>query len=126
MMTGVVVSLVVWLWAGAAAAAAFAFACAWSLLNIHLLRILARFVALDPRKHKLRIALMLLLKVPVLYAAAYLVIRTGRLPAAGLLAGFGWPLLVITLKAAGRLVLGLDDAGRSGAGTNPGAVRRGD
>ena len=123
--TGLIVSLVVWMYIGPGAAGAFVLGCAWSLLNIHLLRVLVRLVVDDPKSHNLRVAAILFLKVPVLYGAGYLLLQTGRLPVVGLLAGFAWPLSVITLKAAGRLILGLDQTERAGAGSGPGGVSRG-
>jgi len=123
--TGLIVSLIVWMYIGPGAAGAFLLGCAWSLLNIHLLRVLVRLVTSDPKSHKLRIAAVLVLKVPVLYGAGYLLLQTRQLPVMGLLAGFVWPLSVIALKAAGRLVLGLDQTARAGAGPDSGGVHRG-
>lgn len=123
--TGFIVSLIVWMYIGPGAAGAFLLGCAWSLVNLHLLRVLVRLVVSDPKNHKLRIAAVLVLKAPVLYGAGYLLLQTGWLPVAGLLAGFVWPLSVIALKAAGRLVLGLDHTARAGAGSDSGGVHRG-
>jgi len=113
---GIVIALIVWLLIGPGAAGAFALGCVWSLVNLHLLRIIARLVATDPENHKLRIAAVLFFKVPVLYGAAYLAVHVAGLPVVGFLAGFAWPLAVIALKAAGRLVLGLDENERADAG----------
>jgi hypothetical protein len=123
--TGLIVSLAVWIYAGPAGAGAFLLGCAWSLLNIHLLRILVRLAVNDPKSQKLRIGAVLILKVPVLYGVGYLLIETKWLPVVGLLAGFVWPMTVVTLKAVGRLVLGLDETERASAGSNSGGVQRG-
>jgi hypothetical protein len=111
--TAVVVALVAWARFGPAVSAAFLAGCAWSLVNIHVLRVLVRLVVGDPARSKLRIAAVLIIKIPVLYGAGYFFIQCGWLPIAGLLAGFGWPLAVVVLKAAGRLILGLDRSGRT-------------
>jgi hypothetical protein len=122
---GLVVSLAVLAYRGPYPAAGFAAGCAWSLVNLHLIRLLVLLVADDPRKRRLRIAAVLLLKVPVLYGIGYILLSAARLEALWLLAGFGWPLLVVVLKAAGRLLLGLD-AKRSPMGAaGPGAARKG-
>jgi len=105
---GLVVSFVVWIYKGPWPALALITGCAWSLVNLHVLRLLVLQVTNDPGKHKLRIAAVLAVKVPVLYAIGYVLLTTGRLPTVGLLAGFTWPLVVVVLKAAGRLLLGLD------------------
>ena len=122
---GLVVSLVVWFYKGPWPALGFISGCAWSLVNIQVLRLLVLQITNDPEKHKLRIAAVLALKVPVLYVIGYVLLKTGRLPAAGLLAGFAWPLAVIVLKAAGRLLLGLDGKRRAFRSPRSGAVRGG-
>jgi hypothetical protein len=105
---GLVVSLAVWAYRGIWPAAAFAVGCAWSIANVHVIRILVLTVTSDAKRRKLRIAAALFFKVPILYAAGYVLLLTGRFPPAWLLLGFSWPLTVVILKAAGRLVLGLD------------------
>ncbi len=122
---GLVVSLAILTYRGPWPAAAFAAGCAWSLVNIHVIRLLVLVMTGDARRSKLRIAAVLLLKVPVLYGIGYVLLSMARLSAPWLLAGFGWPLLVVVLKAAGRLLLGLD-AGRNPAGSaGHGAGRKG-
>lgn len=115
-VTGAVIGLVLWAHYGGWAAAGFASGLAWSLVNLHLLRLLA--AGLTEGAGKLRMGSLLALKLPVLYVAGYLLLASGRLPVSALLAGFGWPLLVIVLKAAGRLVLGLDRGRRSAGGAD--------
>jgi hypothetical protein len=79
----------------------------------------------DARRSKLRIAAVLLLKVPVLYGIGYALLSMARLGAPWLLAGFGWPLLVVVLKAAGRFLLGLDGKRSPMGSAGPGAARKG-
>jgi hypothetical protein len=66
----------------------------------------------DPKEHQLQIAAVMFFKIPALYGIGFLLLWCGIFPAVGLLAGFGWPLLVAFLKAGGRILLGLDDPKR--------------
>lgn len=108
MATGIVIALVVWARFGPAPAGAFAAGCAWSLANVLLLRVLARLVFGSSDRRGLAIAALLVVKVPVLYGIGYALLLWERFPAGWLLGGFGWPLCVIALKAAGRMLMGLD------------------
>ena len=112
MATGIVIALVLWARFDPAWAVAFVAGCAWSLVNVHLLRVLVGFLVAHTGGRKLKIVAVLVAKLPVLYGAGYLLLDSGRLPIAGLLVGFAWPLSVVVLKAAGRLILGLDRAAR--------------
>jgi hypothetical protein len=111
--TGCLIALAVWLRWGPAHAAAFVAGFAWSLVNIHVIRLLVGLALDHAKSRKLRIAAVLALKVPVLYGAGYLLLAAVELPIAGVLGGFTWPLIVIVLKALGRIVLGLDRGDRS-------------
>jgi len=93
-------------------ASAFVLGCTWSLVNIYVIGVLVRLVLFDPKEHQLQIAALMIFKVPLLYGIGFLLLWCGWFPAVGLLAGFGWPLLVAFLKAGGRLLLGLDDPKR--------------
>ncbi len=108
-LSALIVSLITWAYGGLSPAVAFLLGCAWSLVNIHVITVLVRLVFSDPEKRKRRIALVMIVKIPALYAAAYLLLEISAIPVVGLLAGFTWPLLVVGLKAAGRLLLGLED-----------------
>jgi len=90
-------------------AGAFATGCVWSLVNLHVMRLLIGAVVEDPGRHKKRVAVIALIKVPVLYALGFVALRIGVLPVVALLAGFLWPLFVVTLKAMGRMLLRLDN-----------------
>lgn len=122
---GIVFVLVLWARFGAAPAAAFAAGAAWSLVNIHVLRVLTGLLLVRPETSKLRIAAVLAVKAPVLYGAGYLLLASGRLPVEGLLAGFAWPLCVVVLKALGRLLLGLDRTGPALGARDPGRTGKG-
>ena len=122
---GFVIAFAVWIYEGPAAATAFAAGCAWSLVNLHVIRLLIQYALGDRKGRKLRIAAVFVLKIPVLYAAGYLALRTVWLPVVWLLAGSAWPLAVIVLKAAGRAVLGLDRTDRSRIAAPSGDAEKG-
>jgi hypothetical protein len=113
MAAGAVIAIIAWARFGPAPAAAFVAGCAWSLANLYLLRALVGSVFHEPERRKLKIAALLVVKVPVLYGLGYVLLLWGRLPVGALLAGFAWPLCVIVLKAAGRLIMGLDRPDRA-------------
>ena len=108
-LSALIVSLITWAYGGLSPAVAFLLGCAWSLVNIHVITVLVRLVFSDPEKRKRRVALVMIIKIPALYAAAYLLLEISAIPVVGLLSGFTWPLLVVGLKAAGRFLLGLED-----------------
>ena len=111
-VSGLIVALIVLVYLGWPFAGAFALGCAWSLINIHVIRVLVRLVLFDPKEHQFQIAAVMIFKIPLLYGIGFLLLWCGWFPAVGLLAGFGWPLLIAFLKAGGRLLLGLDDPKR--------------
>jgi len=108
-VSGLIVSLIVLVYLGWPFAGAFALGCAWSLVNLYAIRVLVRLALFDPQEHQLQIAAVMFFKIPALYGIGFLLLWCGLFPATGLLAGFGWPLLIVLLKAGGRLLLGLDD-----------------
>ncbi len=112
LLSGLLVSVVLMVYLGLPFAAAFSLGCAWSLINLHVIGVLVRLVLSDPKEHQFQIVAVMLIKIPALYGVGFVLLWCGVFPAVGLLAGFGWPLLVAFLKAAGRLLLGMDDPGR--------------
>lgn len=90
----------------------------WSLVNIHLIAGLVRGFAGEDRSIG-RTLLLGIAKFPLLYYAGYVLLSSGLFSAMSLVAGFVWPFMVTTLKALGRVILGLDDAGRSILDDNP-------
>jgi len=95
----------------------------WACLNWLLISALVRILLVRDRKlsgrSKVRVALLMLVKFPLLYGAGYLLLRQG-LPVLGLLSGFWIILGVVIAKAAGRLIMGMDPVPQSGP-----ACRRG-
>ena len=111
-LSGLIVSLIVLVYLGLPFAGAFTLGCVWSLVNLYVIGVLVRVVAFDPKKHQIQLTALMFVKIPALYGIGFLLLWCGIFPATGLLAGFGWPLLVVFLKAGGRLLLGLDDPKR--------------
>jgi hypothetical protein len=95
-------------YAGFPAGLATVVGCGWSLVNLLLIGYFVK--TLMDRSSKVRMVLIALVKVPVLYGFGFLLLKVNYLPAEFLLVGFMWPLVVITLKAMGRLILKLDAA----------------
>ena len=93
---------------GTSMAMAFVVGCLWALVNIHVIGVLVGLLAQPGPTPRMRVALVTLIKVPVLYFAGYLVLAYTTLPVPALLAGFLWPLSTMVLKALGRLVLRMD------------------
>ena len=111
-VSGALVTLIMLVYTSPATAGAFGLGCAWTLVNLQILTLLVPLILKNGERHKTRIAVVTLVKVPVLYAAGYLLLISGVLPVMALLSGFIWPLFVVFLKAGGRLVLGLDNPER--------------
>jgi hypothetical protein len=109
-ITGFVFFIFITLYLGPTTGLAWLLGCTWMLLNILATTLLVRLLCADGKRQKLRLAGALLIKLPALYAAGLLLLRNGGLPISGLLAGFLWPLSVITLKALGRFALRMDSA----------------
>jgi hypothetical protein len=108
MWLGLVLAAPLAFYFGTAAGAAWVLGAAWSLVNLRLIAsIVRRVLTLEPRPWP-RLVLALLLKFPLLYGAGFALLRSGRLSAAWLAAGFAWPFVVVVLKAAGRAALDLD------------------
>jgi hypothetical protein len=106
-ITGALFFAAITTYLGFPAGAAWIAGCAWSLVNFYFIGLFVE--ALCAKDQRLRMVLIALVKVPVLYALGFLMIKAGYFPLPLLLAGFMWPLIVITLKALGRLILGLDN-----------------
>jgi hypothetical protein len=86
-------------WGGGFAASAL-----WSTANLWALERLIRLAVRPAGRQLGAILVALLVKIPLLYAVGIFLALRGGFPARSLLAGFSLPLLVIVLKAAGRLV----------------------
>jgi hypothetical protein len=105
-ITGLVIFAVITTYFDFPAGAAWSLGCAWSLVNLLFIGLFVK--TLTAQNSRMRMVLIALVKVPVLYLIGFLLINTAYFPLPLLLAGFMWPLLVITLKGLGRLLLRLD------------------
>jgi len=88
--------------------------CLWSLVNLYVIALVMR-VTMSRERNRVRLLLVLAVKLPVLYGIGFFLLAIGRFPVIALLAGFTWPLLVITLKLLGRAVLRMDRRSNGGA-----------
>jgi hypothetical protein len=87
----------------------------WSAANLLLLReLIVRWLTPGDRPWA-PLLLLILAKFPLLYFVGYWILRQSHYPVTAPLLGFGLPLAVMVLKAAGRLWLGIHgpDAGRA-------------
>ena len=106
---GLVLLPVLSIYLGAGFGAGWIAGAAWSLLNICAITGLIKNIFVPAGKSYARIAVVFLVKFPVLYAAGFMALSSGYFPAAALLAGFSWPFFVMLMKALGRVYLKLDD-----------------
>jgi hypothetical protein len=109
---------------GIAAGASLLLGCAWSLANLFFIALLVRTMCANPENKRFRLALILMVKMPVLYACGFFLLKSGWLTVSGLLAGFMWPLFIITLKAMGRMILRLDGGNQPFVGAGPNTARK--
>ncbi len=102
---------------------------AWACANLYVLSLLVSTLIRPGKRSHVLAALLLCVKLPVLYLLGYLALRTEALPVLGLLAGFWIPKGVIVLKVLGiRLSrrLGRDaHAVRGSRGGGAGGIRGG-
>ena len=108
-LTALVLSPVIAFYVNVGSAGGFVIGCAWSLVNLHVIGLLIGSIVEGSERNKTRVTLIALIQAPVLYAAGFVALSVGVFPVISLLAGFLWPLFIITLKAMGRMVLRLDD-----------------
>jgi len=83
--------------------------CAWSLVNFYFIGVIVRIVLSRARYSRLRAAVVLLIKVPVLYGIGFVLLASGWFPVVALLAGFVWPLIVSMLKILARTIMRMDE-----------------
>lgn len=108
-MLGIFLALVITTYSGTSTGGAWIVGFVWSLINIHLIGELVRNVFTKEKKNRSKITLCFAAKFPLLYSLGFLALNSAIFPALGLLAGFVWPFFVMTMKALGRTLLGLDE-----------------
>lgn len=77
---------------------------AWACANLYLLKLLVSTWIRPGKRSGRNAAILLAVKIPVLYGLGYLALRSGALPVLGLLAGFWIPKGVIVLKYLGMML----------------------
>ena len=112
LVVGFVLSCAIAVYWDVAAGTGWFLGLSWSLVNLYLIGLIVEAMLSKGPVRRLRIVVILLLKVPVLYAIGFLLLSSGWFPVVSLVAGFVWPLTVILLKVLGRLVLGMDEPPR--------------
>ena len=84
----------------------------WSVINLYFIGVIVRILMAKRPGGKLRAALIVVVKIPLLYTIGFLLLASGRFNVVALLAGFTWPFIVVTLKILGRAILKMDRPGR--------------
>jgi hypothetical protein len=108
---GLIVAPVLAIYFGPGFGGAWLAGIAWSLVNLHVLSELMKLIVTKQARSSTKIGIIMAAKFPLLYAAGFLLLKSGFFPVIGLLAGFLWPLFVTTMKALGRAFLRLDEQG---------------
>jgi hypothetical protein len=84
--------------------------CIWGCLNLYFLtQLITEIFSPGKEVKKGKVIMIAVVKFPLLYAAGYLLLKTGYFPPLGLLCGFTLIFLVIFLKALGRWILSMNN-----------------
>jgi hypothetical protein len=84
----------------------------WGIINLYFLMLLIRVTVRPEGPDKQAAALLMLVKLPLLYLSGYFLITIPRFELTYLVIGFSIIFAVIILKIAGRVLLGIDDKER--------------
>ncbi len=95
-------------------ALAFFSAGVWSIINLLFLSALIGVAVRPDGVDKTAVAVLALVKFPILYASLYCLFRVDVFRAAPLVLGMSMVLIVMTLKAVARVLFQLDAAPREG------------
>jgi hypothetical protein len=106
---GAVTGVLVAFYFGLMPALAWAAGIVWSLANLAAIRSLMQNIITTETRDVASILVAMALKLPVLYAAAVVLLLVLKVPALWWLAGFSWPFFVAVMKSAGRIYLHLDE-----------------
>jgi hypothetical protein len=102
----VLIALVLWAYAGWGWAVGLAGGAILGMANIVFLTALVREIVTPGERCRGRIAALIAIKVPVVCGGLIALLIWRALPITGVVIGFSLILIVITLKAAGRALLG--------------------
>ncbi len=86
-------------------ASGFFIAALWNIVNLWFIVLLVRLLFAGGKINKTKVWLLVLLKFPVLYTAGYIALRYGNLPIYAVICGLPLVFLIITLKAAGNVII---------------------
>jgi len=81
----------------------------WSMINLIFLSALVRATLRPDGVNKSAVAVLAIVKFPLLYAAGYFLLTTDVFRPVPLVIGFSIVLIVMVLKAAARVLLKLDE-----------------
>jgi hypothetical protein len=101
-------------YAGVSFALGVLFGAVWGCLNLLAIRVIVVSLLTPHGRNRILAAVVLFVKIPVLYGAGYLLLTWDYLSAPGLVWGFSGILLVVVFKALGRAYLGLDGKVKTG------------
>ena len=76
----------------------------WSAANFKALEQLIRLALRPTGRSPMAIAIAMLIKAPLLYGIGALIVLKGGFPAESLIVGFSFPLIVVVLKAGGKVL----------------------
>ena len=85
----------------------------WGMINLILLKRFVREAFRPDKIDTVTVVMLALIKFPLLYISGYFLIQIEMFDIKVLLYGFSAVLVVLVLKAFGRLFLGLDNGGNS-------------
>ena len=89
-------------------ALAFFFGGVWGMVNLILIKRLVTFAVRPEGVDVPAVVILALVKFPLLYASGFFLLKIEQFETLHLVYGFSSVLAVMVLKAAGRLMLGLD------------------
>ena len=81
----------------------------WGMVNLYFLAMLVRATIIPGEIDKVRAGVLLFVKVPLLYFSGYMMIVSDYFLPLHLLAGFSAVLVIIVLKAIGRVITKQDN-----------------
>jgi hypothetical protein len=117
-ITGIFLTPVLMTYLGISFGAAWIAGITWSLINLHFISGLMKNILTKRKRNNARIALLMAAKFPLLYSVGYLLLKSSVFSVLGLVAGFVWPFLVISMKALGRAFAHFDEIGSIGLEEN--------
>lgn len=94
----------------------------WGIINLLFIAHLVRSAIRPEGPDKVKTAILLLVKFPLLYMAGYFLLTINQLQPVYLAAGFSLLLIIVVLKVLGRMMLKLDEKSENNTTTALGAA----